>query len=365
LALVGVGNVGRRVLGLLAEHGDTLRAEYDVAFSVHCVMDSSGVAISDGFDLNRLLKHKLAGRKLRELPEFREGLAPVRALDSVQCDILLEASPVNLETGEPGLSLCRTALQHGLHVALANKAPLALAHEELDRLATAAGVGILYSATFCGGLPVLNIIRRDMVCGRVLALRGIFNGTTNFILDEMLSGRAYADALREAQERGIAEADPSIDVGGWDTAAKLVIAANTIGDTMITLSDVDVTGIEDVQADRLQECHRSGSVLKLVATAERIDGEWRFRVEPTPVPSSSFLGGCTGWEMAVEIESDIYGRTFHKLWERERWVARLRSNSNQGAPQEQGSSGMRRNGIRCARSRRAAGQLALDRGINV
>jgi homoserine dehydrogenase len=200
---------------------------------------------------------------------------------------------------------------------LANKAPLALAQAELDRLAADTDVGILYSATFCGGLPVLNIVRRDMVCGKILGFRGIFNSTTNFILEEMLKGRSYADALRETQERGIAEADPSLDVGGWDTAAKLVIAANSITDTMITLADVSVSGIEDVQPDRLQQYHREGSVLKLVATAERIDAEWRFQVEPRPVPIASFLGSCSGWEMAIEIQSDIYGKSFHKLWERE------------------------------------------------
>jgi len=86
---------------------------------------------------------------------------------------------------------------------------------------------------------------------------------------------------------------------------------------MITLTDVHVRGIEHVQPDRLHECRRDGLVLKLLATAERLDGAWSFRVEPTPVPSSSFLGGCTGWEMAVEIESDTFGKTFHKLWERE------------------------------------------------
>ena len=318
LALVGVGNVGRRVLRLLIEHDDALRETYGLAFSVHCVVDSSGVAVSDdGFDLDRLVEHKLRGLKLSELTESCEGLALEGALESVSCDMLLEASPVNLDTGEPGVSNCRTALELGLHLVLANKAPLVLAHEELDRMAADAGVGLLYSATFCGGLPVLNIVRRDMVCGEVLGFRGIFNGTTNFMLDEMLGGRAYADALLEAQERGIAEADPSIDVGGWDTAAKLVIAANSIGDRWITLSDVDVRGIEDVQAERLQHCRRDGSVLKLVATAERIEGEWRYRVEPTPVPVTSFLGGCTGWEMAVEIESDTYGKTFHKLLERE------------------------------------------------
>ena len=318
LALVGLGSVGHRVLKLLTDHDDELKAKYGLTFSVRLVVDSSGVAISeDGFDLDRLVEHKLGGSKLRELPEFREDLSTTGALGSLPCDMLLEASPVDLDTGEPGVSNCRAALEHGLHLVLANKAPLVLAHEELDRLATEAGVGILYSATFCGGLPVLNIVRRDMVCGEILGFQGIFNGTTNFILDEMLEGRAYADALREAQDRGIAEADPSIDVGGWDTAAKLVIAANTFRDEFITLADVEVGGIEDVQPDRLQQCRADGSVLKLIATAERVGTEWRFKVEPTPVADSSFLGGCTGWEMAVEMQSDIYGRTFHKLRERE------------------------------------------------
>ena len=318
LALVGLGNVGRRFLRLLIERKDTLREKYDLAFSVHCVVDSSGVAVSnDGFDLPSLLEHKVCGLKVRELREFDEGLTLAVALDRVQCEILLEASPVDLNTENPGLSNCRTGLEHGLHLVLANKAPLALAQAELDLLAADVDVGILYSATFCGGLPVLNIVRRDMVCGKILGFRGIFNATTNFILEEMLKGRDYADALHETQERGIAEADPSIDVGGWDTASKLVIAANSIVDAMITLADVSVSGIQDVQLDWLEQCHREGLVLKLVATAERIEAEWRFQVEPTPVPIVSFLGNCSGWEMAIEIQSDIYGKSFHKLWERD------------------------------------------------
>ena len=318
LALVGLGNVGRRFLRLLIERKDTLREKYDLAFSVHCVVDSSGVAVSnDGFDLPSLLEHKVCGLKVRELREFDEGLTLAVALDRVQCEILLEASPVDLNTENPGLSNCRTGLEHGLHLVLANKAPLALAQAELDLLAADVDVGILYSATFCGGLPVLNIVRRDMVCGKILGFRGIFNATTNFILEEMLKGRDYADALHETQERGIAEADPSIDVGGWDTASKLVIAANSIVDAMITLADVSVSGIENVQPDWLEECRRKGSVLKLVATAERIETKWCFHVEPTPMPIASFLGSCSGWEMAIEIQSDIYGKSFHKLWERE------------------------------------------------
>jgi homoserine dehydrogenase len=318
LALVGLGNVGRRFLRHLIQREERLREKYGLSFTVHCVVDSSGVAVSEeGFDLARLLDHKGSGSRLCDLPEFREGITLAGALDRVECDILLESSPLNLDTGDPGLANSRTGLERGLHLVLANKAPLVLAQEELEALAASAGVGMLYSATFCGGLPVLNIIRRDMVCGEVLGFRGIFNATTNFILAEVLEGRAYAEALREAQDRGIAEADPSLDVGGWDTASKLVIAANRFVDKMITIADVSVKGIEDVQPHQLQKCRQAGQVLKLVATAERNGTKWSFRVEPTPVPVGSFLGGCGGWEMAVEIESDIYGTSFHKLFERE------------------------------------------------
>ena len=92
---------------------------------------------------------------------------------------------------------------------------------------------------------------------------------------------------------------------------------NNIVDAKITLADVSVSGIENVQPDWLEQCVREGSVLKLVATAERIDTKWRFHVEPPPMPIASFLGSCSGWEMAIEILSDIYGKSFHKLWERE------------------------------------------------
>ena len=184
-----MGHVGRRLLTLLIERDDILREKYDITFTVHCVVDSSGVAVSeDGFDLVRLVELKQNGLKLRELPEFDEGLTVAGALDRVTCDILLEASPLDLDTGDPGLSNCRAALERGLHLVSANKGPIVLAYEELQGLAAGADVGILYSATFCGGLPALNIIRRDMVCGKVLGFRGIFNSTTNFILEEMLNG---------------------------------------------------------------------------------------------------------------------------------------------------------------------------------
>ena len=318
LALVGVGNIGQRLLTLIDERCETLSNEYQLDFSLTCVADSSGVAMNDsGFELAAIVRYKANRGRLVELPEFCAGLSFTDALETASCDILLETSPLNLETGDPGLTNSREALQQGMHLVLANKSPLALAHGEILDLAAANDVGVLYSATFCGGLPILNIIRRDMVGGNITRFRGIFNGTTNFILAEMLGGNDYASALQQAQDIGAAEAEPSFDVGGWDTAAKLVIAANQFLDPMISLTDIDVTGIENVSVTDLQNCRRKGQSLKLIASAERINDNWSFKVEPTVVPADSFLGSCNGWEMGVVIDSDIYGKSFYKLRENE------------------------------------------------
>jgi homoserine dehydrogenase len=196
---------------------------------------------------------------------------------------------------------------------LANKGPVVLAFRELHATAGRTGAGLKYSATVCGGLPVLNIGRRDMIAGEILRLRGVFNATTNFILDEMAAGVAYGDALAEAQRRGIAEADPSLDVDGWDTANKLLIIANSLLGADISLEDIEVTGIAGVTTQMIAAEAALGNVIRLVASAEA----GRYSVAPLALPGADFLAQCKGWEMAVEMLTDIYGINYHKLWERE------------------------------------------------
>jgi homoserine dehydrogenase len=133
----------------------------------------------------------------------------------------------------------------------------------------------------------------------------------------MTEGRPYGEALFEAQRRGIAEADPSLDVAGWDTACKLVILANSVLGLYATLDDVTVQGITDVTRARLQAEIVQGRTVKLLATAEMKADEYVLSVTPVAVPTNSFLGQCAGWEMGVEIHSDLYGRMYHKIWERE------------------------------------------------
>ncbi len=323
-ALIGLGHVGRNFLKILDMKERRLADQVGVRFRVVCVADSSGVALDPaGFDPAATMQHKLDGRGAADLPGFRPGLTPAQAVADLAAapgslDLVLDASPVDLRTGEPGLGVARAALSRGVAVVLANKAPLVLAFQELHDLAKRSGAGLAFSATVCGALPVINIGRRDLIGADIHSLRGIFNSTSNFILGEMAKGRSYVEALTEAQQRGIAEADPSLDVAGWDTANKLVIIANSFLGVAVGLADVQVQGIIHIRREDLLAHQAEGRTIKLVASAQRrADGGYDLSVAPTVLAQADFLGHCDGWEMGVEIHSDLYGRMYHKIWERE------------------------------------------------
>ena len=314
VALVGLGNVNRSLLQILAAKAGRIKQEFGLEFCIRLVADSRGVAYSkQDFGPNELLECKSRRGNSSDLRGFLGHTSVESLLASADIDLVFEASPVDLATGGPGLRIARAALTQGISVVLANKGPIVLAYKELHDIAARSGAGLKFSATVCGGLPVMNIAKRDFVAGSILRLRGVFNSTTNFILDEMNSGRAYEAALAEAQERGIAETDPSLDIDGWDTANKLLIIARSLLGVDIDLRDISVTGIADITASRISAERSRGRVLKLVAHA---DGE-EFSVAPIAIPTDDFLAQCVGWEMAIEIHTDIYGVSYHKLWERE------------------------------------------------
>ncbi|MFN8497051.1 MAG: homoserine dehydrogenase [Anaerolineae bacterium] len=307
IALVGVGNVGRGFLQLMRDKGDVVRERYGIDMRLVAAADRSGVVVNpDGIDAAALLRLKESGVGVAGYADGRPGEGPLAALDGA--DVLLESTLTDLTTGQPGLDVIGAALDRGMDVVSANKGPLVLAYGDLTARARAAGRQLRFSAAVCGGLPTVNIGQRDLVVATIDRLEGIFNSTTNYILEAMATGASFQDALAEAQRVGVAETDPSLDIEGWDTANKLVILANSVLGVPATLDDVQVRGIQGISAADVQAAEGAGQALRLLATAtRRADGGYDLSVQPTVVAGDHPMAKVRGWQMGIVYYTDIMG----------------------------------------------------------
>jgi len=308
--LVGLGNIGRNLLDILVHRQASVLRDYGLCFVLVGAADSTGAAIDpEGLDLAQVRDLKSARQSVCQVPlAGRRGMTALEMLHSAQSDMLVEVSPTNLQHGDPGLSCIRYALGAGQHVVTANKGPLVLAFDELTQQARQAGRQLYYSGTVAGGLPTVNLGVRDLAGSEVLKVEGIFNGTTNYILTRMEQEQIpYDQALRGAQEAGIAEADPTLDVDGWDAANKLVIIANSVLLRPTGLADVSVKGIRQLTLDDLRKARAQGRVIKLLAVAERHGDDYALSVGPTLLPQEHLLARTGMWDMGVVYTTDYMG----------------------------------------------------------
>lgn len=317
LAVIGLGNVGRRFLELVQRKRAVIQQRFDLDLFVTAAGDTSGGAeYFKELDVAKILELKASGKGMAAYPTHGRGeMNMVELVRSCAADVLVENTLTNLTDGEPGLSTMREAIGRNMHIATANKGPLVLAYQELFALAAKHKVKILHSATVAGGLPVVNIGRRDLGVSDITKFEGIVNGTTNHILDAMARGESYESALKHAQEIGIAEADPTLDVDGWDAANKLVIVANACLRRPTTLKDLRVEGIRGVTQQDFQAAQAEGKVIKLIARGESHLGTWKFTVRPERLDALHPLARVGGGYMAVLYESDINGQIFAQIKE--------------------------------------------------
>lgn len=293
LALVGFGAVGRGFADALL--GGALD---DVEVDVVLVADSSSVATDDeGLDLEAVKQRK------DDEGVVGDGEDTQEALEDAEYDVLVEASPTTLGDAQPAFGYMTTAIENGAHVVTSNKGPLAMRYGELMDAAEEAGVEVRMEGAVGGAIPTINTVRESLAGDEVTGARGILNGTCNFILTRMLEeGLTYEHVLGEAQDMGIAEADPAFDVEGIDTALKCVILSNVIFDGERTLDDVEVAGITEVTPDALRLARESGHVVKLVGEVS----EDALSVAPRLVPAGHALdvGGTLN---VVSFDADLAG----------------------------------------------------------
>ncbi|MFB6188174.1 MAG: homoserine dehydrogenase, partial [Halobacteriaceae archaeon] len=211
LAIIGAGEVGSSVAELAGEYGHTVTA----------IADSSSAAIDpDGLDVDAVLDRKAS--------EGLVGSIDMETALHADYDVLVQASPTTLGEAEPGFTHVRTALNQDRHVVLANKGPLAQRYDEIMELSAKSKGNVRFEATVGGVIPVLSTLE-NLGTKNVTAIRGVLNGTANFILSRMAAeGLDYEHVLAEAQDLGVAEPDPTFDVDGTDAALKCVILANVL-----------------------------------------------------------------------------------------------------------------------------------------
>jgi homoserine dehydrogenase len=244
LLLHGLGHVGRRLLGLLVDRGREFESRYGLRLGVTAATDSTGTTHrEDGLDLSALLDWKHKGRGVATFPGGRSALTAKELLTRHAADVVLEATPTNLSSGEPGLSVAQAALKAGMPVVLASKGPLVVAFDRLVALSDRAAPSrpaMRFSGAVGGGMPSINVGRRDLAGTRITRVEAVLNLTSQLLLARMAEGEPLESCLAEARARCIVEADASLDVDGLDAAAKLVILANAVLDQPTKLADVEI-----------------------------------------------------------------------------------------------------------------------------
>ena len=310
VVIAGYGLVGRALTDLILENRQELAERSDLHFSVVAAADLQGAALyAEGFPLSKLHTIAWDTGSVAYYPDYgSKGLTALEAIELSGANMLVESTYTNLEHGEPARTHVLQAMALGMDVVLANKGPLALYDQELRQAAARYGVGLAYSCASSAGLEILPLVGSLGQAGELLAIRGIFNATSQYILEQMAAGVGYAEALAAAQKGGFAEADPTLDVGGFDSAVKLLHMSNHAWGLGYTIRQVAVTGIQELTPAMLQEAKQHNESYSLVAEARWQHDQLQLKVAPARLPASDPLAGLSYQRKAAVLECRTQGK---------------------------------------------------------
>jgi homoserine dehydrogenase len=305
LCLLGFGNVGHALVRLLGEKSVEMREQYGIEWRITGVATRrmGWIASAEGLTVESLLAGEFApvspSQGEPQAANVREWLAGAR------CDVMFEITSLEPLTGEPAVGHVRAALEAGAHVVTANKGTIVHAYRELHALAQARGRRFLFDATVAD-MPVFSVFRECLPATRLRAFRGIFNSTTNVILEEMEQGHTFDEGVRRAQSLGITETDPAYDVDGWDAAVKTCALATVLMDAPLRLGEIAREGIRGLDSESVRAARAAGRPYKLVSRAERTpEGRIAARVCAEQIAANDPLTAVNGTSLSINFELDI------------------------------------------------------------
>ena len=310
IAFIGFGVVGQGLAEILIDQKAILKENYSFEFNVVAVSDTlkGSVYNENGLDLAKLLQLVEETGKIDDYPDGTKGLDSVKTITETNANLILEVAWTDLKTGEPAITHVKTALKNKKHVVMTNKGPIALIVRELLDLAKENNVEMRYEGTVLSGTPALNLGLYNLAGAGITAARGIVNGTTNYILTEMEKGLDYEAALKQAQELGYAEADPTADVEGYDALGKIVILANTVMGASLKKDEPPCEGITKITAEDIVKAKEEGYRWKLIAGAEiKENGSVDAYVKPEKIPLDHPLANIMGPTNALTYTTKYLG----------------------------------------------------------
>ncbi len=309
LEVIGFGNVGQEFARMLISKREWLlkKKGLDVEVLAIATKTKGSLLSKRALDLGRVLSHLKERGDLRGFGPENTDLSPLQIIDKCEVDVMVELSTLNIDNGQPAIDHIKTALDLGLDVITANKGPVAFAYDTLRDAARIHSVHFRFEGTVMDGTPIFNLVEKTLPGCEIIGLSGILNSTSNFVLDEMLKGRTMQEAVKEAQRRGIAEADPSLDLDGWDAAAKITALANVLMEADTTPISVRRQGVKGVTSDELRRAQKDGKKLKLVATASRSSAGIELEVKPRLVGPDDIFYCVDGTSSALTIRTDLMG----------------------------------------------------------
>ncbi|QOX64428.1 hypothetical protein FRZ06_14295 [Anoxybacterium hadale] len=309
IALLGFGNAGKAFAALLQDKLEEIRKNYRSDVIVTAIATGSrGCLINEnGVDVARALSEiQEQGRFFAENPDA-STLTSLEIAEKAAYDILVEMTPLAIFSGRPAIDHIEAAFHRKKHVITANKGPIAWDFKRLRRLAESQGVRFCYETTVMDGTPVFNLVEDTLKLCRVTAVKGILNSTTNFILEELAKGRPYDEVIAEGKMKGFVEADPALDVEGWDAAAKTAALLNVLMDADITPDLIQRKGIAGITTDQLREADARGKVIKLLCRGTIQNGTVIGSVGPEEIDQKDLFASISGTSSVVTITTDLMG----------------------------------------------------------
>ena len=306
IVLLGFGNVGRAFARLLVENRQRLVREHGLDARVVAILTANhgGVEDARGIDLKRALRLVDGGGTLGPCGR------PVRAtakeyVRRARAHTVVELTPLRIAAKQEALDHVVAALATGKHVVTANKGPVVYHYRRLRNLALRERVGFRYEGTVMDGAPVFNLLQETLVGARVLSFEGILNSVSNFVLTELEEGGAFETATGKARAMGLLEADPSMDLDGWDATVKACLLANVVMGGRVRPEAVPREGIAGLDVARVRAANAAGHRLKQVARGWREGRSVKASVSLQELPAEHALHGVTGTSNALLVHTDM------------------------------------------------------------